>query len=286
MERTIAEGLKILYFPFDKLTKGMEFFMETSKITVAEAISIVLGIFVAYTLVALPRSMLEATKTSTLINLIYVGIIALLITFLIYKLLIKFPGSDIVDIAEYLGITPQSVSKWERGESYPDITLLPALANSFETSIDLLVGMDTIRAEETRYNIHKKAVAFQRSGDYDSAGKIYRDALLIYPNKPGMILGLASTLALKGNTDEAIELMERGLPISINEKQKSTMRATLCFLYLKAGYEDRANRLASELPHTRESREVIQPLIQQGLTESEINENIKNILLGDGKGIW
>lgn len=190
------------------------------------------------------------------------------------------------DVAEYLRITPQSVSKWERGESYPDITLLPALANIFETSIDLLVGMDTIRAEETRYNIHKKAVEYQRKGDYDSAEKTYREALLIYPNKPGMILGLASTLALKGNTDEAIELMERGLSISINEKQKSTMRATLCFLYLKAGYEDKANRLASELPHTRESREVIQPLIQRGLSEIEINENIKNILLGDGKGIW
>ena len=185
-----------------------------------------------------------------------------------------------------MGITPQSVSKWERGESYPDITLLPALANIFETSIDLLVGMDTIRAETTRYNIHKKAVDYQRKGDYDSAEKTYRDALLIYPNKPGMILGLASTLALKGNTDEAIELMERGLPISINEKQKATMRATLCFLYLKAGCEDKANRLASELPHTRESREVIQPLIQQSLSESEMNENIKNILLGDGKGIW
>nr|MBQ4320513.1 helix-turn-helix transcriptional regulator [Clostridia bacterium] len=26
------------------------------------------------------------------------------------------------DIAEYLNITPQSVSKWERSESYPDIT--------------------------------------------------------------------------------------------------------------------------------------------------------------------
>lgn len=60
------------------------------------------------------------------------------------------------------------------------------------------------------YNIHKKAVAYQRSGDYDAAEKTYRDALLIYPNKPGMILGLASTLALKGNTEEAIELMERG----------------------------------------------------------------------------
>ena len=190
------------------------------------------------------------------------------------------------EVAEYLRITPQSVSKWERGESYPDITLLPALANIFETSIDLLVGMDAIRAEKTRFNIHKKAVEYQRKGDYDSAEKTYRDALLIYPNKPGMILGLASTLALKENTDEAIELMERGLPISINEKQKSTMRATLCFLYLKAGNFDKANRLASELPHTRESREVIQPLVQQGLSIGEINENIKHILLGDGKGIW
>lgn len=190
------------------------------------------------------------------------------------------------DVAEFLGITAQSVSKWERGESYPDITFLPALANIFETSVDLLIGMDTIRAEETRFNIHKKAVGYQRSGDYDMAEKTYRDALLIYPNKPGMILGLASTLALKGNTDEAIELMERGLPLSINEKQKSTMRATLCFLYLKAGREDKANKLASELPHTRESREVIQPLIQQGLNNSEIDENIKNIILGDGKGIW
>ena len=190
------------------------------------------------------------------------------------------------DVAEYLGITAQSVSKWERGESYPDITLLPALANIFETSVDLLIGMDTIRAEETRFNIHKKAVAYQRCGDYNSAEQTYRDALLIYPNKPGMILGLASTLALKGNTNEAIELMERGLPLSSNEKQKATMRAALCFLYLKAGREDSANRLASELPHTRESREVIQPLIQQGLSDMEIDENIKTIILGDGKGIW
>ena len=121
------------------------------------------------------------------------------------------------DVAELLGITAQSVSKWERGESYPDITFLPALANIFETSVDLLIGMDTIRAEQTRFSIHQKAVAFQQSGDYDMAEKTYREALLIYPNMPGMILGLASTLALKGDTEEAIELIERGLPLSAIE---------------------------------------------------------------------
>lgn len=190
------------------------------------------------------------------------------------------------DIADYLGITAQSVSKWERGECYPDITFLPALANIFETSVDLLLGMDNIRAEQTRYNIHKTAVAFQRSGDYDSAEKVYRDALLIYPNKPGMILGLAGVLALQGKSEESVELMERGLPISINEKQKSTTRAALCFLYLRCGRADKAKALASELPHTRESREVILPLIRQGLNKAEIDDNIKKIILGDENGIW
>lgn len=38
-----------------------------------------------------------------------------------------------------------------------------------------------------------------------------------------------------GITAQSISKWERGLPLSINEKQKSTMRATLCFLYLKAG---------------------------------------------------
>ena len=185
------------------------------------------------------------------------------------------------DVADFLGITPQSVSKWERGECYPDITFLPALANIFETSVDLLIGMDVIRAEETRFNIHKTANEFQRNGDYISAEKVYRDALLIYPNKPGMILGLAGVLALQGKSAEAVELIEKGLPLSINEKQKSTMRAALCFLYLKCGNTEKANKLASTLPHTRESREVI-----NGLNTDEIDMNIKNILLGDGKGIW
>lgn len=185
------------------------------------------------------------------------------------------------DIADYLNITPQSVSKWERGETYPDITLLPALANIFETSIDLLIGMDTIRANETRYTIHMKATEFIRSNQLDSAEKIYRDALLIYPNKPGMILGLASVLALKDKSEEAIGLIEKGLVLSNNEKQKSTMRATLCFLYLKQGERDKAKLLASELPHTRECREVIEPVIAQLQSNDEIDRHIKNILLGE-----
>lgn len=68
-----------------------------------------------------------------------------------------------------------------------------------------------------------------RNNQLDAAENVYRDALLIYPNKPGMILGLASVLALKRNSGESIKLIERGLSLSINEKEKATMRATLYF---------------------------------------------------------
>ena len=185
------------------------------------------------------------------------------------------------DIAQLLGITAQSVSKWERNESYPDITFLPAIANILETSIDTLIGMNTIRSEEARLKIHAEAAEFQRKGDYFSAEAVYRNALLTYPNKPGMILGLAGVLALQGKSAEAIELMERGLPISINEKQKATMRAVLCFLYLKTGNTKKATSLARTLPHERECRERIQPLMTQELAEPEINSHIKYLLTGE-----
>ena len=44
------------------------------------------------------------------------------------------------EVAEILGISPQSVSKWERGDTMPDITLLPAIANLYKVTIDSYDG--------------------------------------------------------------------------------------------------------------------------------------------------
>ncbi|MCL1862166.1 MAG: helix-turn-helix domain-containing protein [Defluviitaleaceae bacterium] len=43
-------------------------------------------------------------------------------------------------LAAYVGVTKASVSKWETGQSYPDIALLPILAAYFDISIDDLMG--------------------------------------------------------------------------------------------------------------------------------------------------
>ena len=50
------------------------------------------------------------------------------------------------ELAEHLGISFQAISKWERGEGYPDITMLPALARYFGVTVDELIGMNEIEA--------------------------------------------------------------------------------------------------------------------------------------------
>ena len=43
-------------------------------------------------------------------------------------------------LAARLGVSAQAVSKWERAVCCPDISLLPAWADTFGISIDLLFG--------------------------------------------------------------------------------------------------------------------------------------------------
>lgn len=45
-------------------------------------------------------------------------------------------------LGEKLGVSNRTVSKWEKGNGYPDITILPALAKTLEISIDALLSED------------------------------------------------------------------------------------------------------------------------------------------------
>ena len=44
------------------------------------------------------------------------------------------------ELAEHMGVSKAAVSKWENGQSYPDISLLPLLATYFNISVDGLLG--------------------------------------------------------------------------------------------------------------------------------------------------
>ena len=55
------------------------------------------------------------------------------------------------ELAQYLHISYQSVSKWETATAYPDIGLLPQIAQYFHVSTDYLLGLDERSAITKRY---------------------------------------------------------------------------------------------------------------------------------------
>ena len=66
----------------------------------------------------------------------------------------KSKGLTQNELGERLGVSFQAVSKWERGESLPDITLLPSLAKILETTIDnILNENDKIAEYRGRFSV-------------------------------------------------------------------------------------------------------------------------------------
>ena len=51
-------------------------------------------------------------------------------------------------LADRLGVTYQSISRWENGTTYPDLELIPAIAEVLAVTVDKLLGMPQIEKEK------------------------------------------------------------------------------------------------------------------------------------------
>lgn len=101
-------------------------------------------------------------------------------------------------LAEALGVTCQAVSRWEAGYSYPDMELIPSIANYFGITIDELFGYENDR-EEKISAIIEKINSFNiksRSDDdwVDECVSILREGLIEFPQNERLLIVLAETL--------------------------------------------------------------------------------------------
>ena len=80
-----------------------------------------------------------------------------------------------------MNVTCAAVSKWERGETYPDITLLQPLAYYFEVSLDELMGYDQQKIQAEIEEVIALYRQYQNS-DFDKASDIITKAYRKYPN--------------------------------------------------------------------------------------------------------
>jgi len=134
-------------------------------------------------------------------------------------------------IADFLGISAPAVNKWEKGSTYPDITLLPALARLLKTDLNTLLSFHddlTDREIENFVNEVDKTVQEQ---DYDTAFQKAIDKIHEYPTCEKLIYSV-------------VLYLEGALAFSnVSEVEKYRER-----------YETFYNRLtASEIPEIRDT---------------------------------
>lgn len=93
-------------------------------------------------------------------------------------------------LAEQINVSFQAVSKWETGNSLPDISTLPLLANALHCNIDSLLGYAAEQRKITDYEERYKTTEGYYWG-LQPSGMCYEIMKLCPPTKPRRLLDIA-----------------------------------------------------------------------------------------------
>ncbi len=94
-------------------------------------------------------------------------------------------------VAEYLGLSTPSVSKWENGNTFPDITILPALARLLNTDLNTLLSFKEDLSEIEIQHISNEIYALIKEQGFDTAFQTAMQKIAEYPTCEMLIYTLA-----------------------------------------------------------------------------------------------
>lgn len=124
------------------------------------------------------------------------------------------------DLANSLGVSPQAVSKWERGQNFPDLPQIRKIAGLFDVSADHLLGMH----EESREVFEATVFASGMNRFAERAKKLSAKELALLAN--GLFYSMTEAVLKQG-----------GVPV------KYTGDGFLCF-FSGMNHRDRAIKAA------------------------------------------
>lgn len=191
------------------------------------------------------------------------------------------------DLANTIGVSPQAISRWEASGGYPDMELIPAIANYFNVSIDELFGYSKEREEKLKIILKKAESAINAQEDMTQCVEMLRAAALEFPREPQVLIKLGYALSMHGwkkygarlytkdgsdyaheDTEynagniywqEEIRVFEEVLKMEIPPDDRDVIIMMLVSVYAQMGQWDKAKALAQKQDSIIMCREILLP---------------------------
>lgn len=206
------------------------------------------------------------------------------------------------ELADILNVSYQSVSRWETGVCYPDMELLPVIAEFFGVTVDNLLGVNKMIEQE---KVTQYLLRFQKA---ISQGRIYdciaiaREGVAEYPNNFVLLNRLMYALFVAGDDDgnipewkenmekydaEITALGERIMKYCPDQDIRLEATARLAFHYCEMGRKETGRTIYESLPSAEFCRE---NQMWWGLADSEKLPFLRNKIKQDyealRRSIW
>lgn len=184
-------------------------------------------------------------------------------------------------LAGKLGVSAPAVNKWERGNSYPDITLLPVLARTLRVDLNTLLSFQEDLTETEIAEFLNRLYEVSRTDGCGAAFSLAEEKLRQFPNSDALAYSAAGLLeglltlfpgtdetARPGREDFVAGLYEQAAQ-SADPKIREWATYTVASRCIARGDLDRAEALLDQISNThRDKRELLSALRRkQGRTE-------------------
>ena len=182
--------------------------------------------------------------------------------------------------ANFLGISFQAVSKWENGNTMPDVTMIPAIASFFGVSTDELFDFNLFETEKQVDAICNEAYKY-RFTDAERSERILRDGLQRFPGNDIILNNLLYTIDYQARADEVINLCKSLIESTRDDSVKYDACRILATCYKENGQNDLIKPTLELIPEIYFTKLELMASLLDGDDSYEAAQKQKNISAED-----